>query len=989
MKITLLKSFLLVGALLCFGLVGAQTVSGNVSDANGPLPGATVIIKGTSVGTSADFDGNYSIAAKTGDILVFSYVGYKSQEINYGNQSSLNVVLEMSNQLDEVIITGYGSVTKRDATGAVDALDSKNFDVIGSDSPAQLLRGKVSGVQVTSSTGEPGAGVSIRVRGNTSVRSGNEPLIVVDGIPLAGGNTSSGGADFGYGGSSAKNPLNFINQNDIESISVLKDASSTAIYGARGANGVIVITTKRAKSGDASVSYAGSVGISSFAQNSSYNDVMTADEYKNNLPPETVSAIANGIGNYKWQDVIFQTGLTTNHDFTISKTGTNSATRLSIGANIQDGIVKKTGMDKYNISFFNSNGLFEDKLNVQTRVLFSSIEDQRGLLTNNAGYQGNLLGSALYWRPNMNTKANQNYTFIGDDYINPEHLLDAYDSNTTTNRILTSVTASLNINDKLSYKNLFAIDNSVSNAEAQMLPTITLRELNVDGKGGIAVINYDNRLNKTWESTLNYVDNKGDLGIDLLGGYSYYSYYAEGNSFSAEGFNKDQTNLINNLEGNVGKAESYRVGSYANEFEIQSLFARAAITYNKLLATLTYRLDGSSKFGEGKKYGSFPSLGIGYKLIEDQSGVLNNIKLRTNWGVTGNQEFAVNSAISKSRYFGGSISTVTNANPNLEWETTVSYGAGIDFALLDQRLTGSVDYFMKNTENLIFPLPESATKPGPASPRFVNLPGNLINSGFEIGLSYDVISTEDITWSLSGNSSFISNEMQDFGGFIQTGGINGQGLTGAYAQVLTNNQPLYTYYLFEFRGYDQNGASLYTQADGSIGALGSAAKVLFEDYQALPKVNAGISTNIRYKDFDLSTSLYGAFGHYIYNNTANALFFRGAYPVRNIPLSVIESGQAATDPNSPSTKFLEKGDFLRWNNLTLGYTLESSLLEKINASSARVSLSANNLATFTNYSGFDPEVDVDKSLGGVPSTGMDYLSYPRSRTFTLGVNLTF
>jgi iron complex outermembrane receptor protein len=985
-----IKLYLLLTSIFSFGITFSQTISGTVSDSQGPLPGATVVIKGSTSGVSADFDGNYSIDANQGDVLVFSFVGYTPQEVTVGNQNIIDVFLELGNLLDEVIITGYGGVTKRDATGAIDAIGSESFDLVGSDSPAQLLRGKVSGVQVTSSTGEPGAGVSIRVRGNTSVRSGNEPLIVVDGIPLAGGNTSAGVGNFGLGGSSAKNPLNFINQNDIESISVLKDASSTAIYGSRGANGVIVITTKRAKSGDASVSYFGSTGISSFAQNSSFIDVMDQSQFKANLPSNTSSDILAENGLYNWQDLIFRNAMTSNHDVTISKAGLTSSTRLAVGANLQNGIVQKTGMDKYTVSFTNTNNLFDNKLNLQTRVLYSTIEDQRGLLTNNAGYQGNLLGSALYWRPTLNTRTvGGDYTFIAEDYINPEHLLDAFDSNTTTNRLLASVTASLQLSDKLTFKNLYAVDNSVSNSGSQVLPTLKIQDLNVDGYRGIASISYDKRFNKTWESTLNYIDQVDDLTIDLLGGYSYYSYEAEGNGFSAEGFNSEQTDLLNNIEGNVGAANSYSVYSFANQVEIQSLFARAAITYNKLLATLTYRLDGSSKFGEGNKYGSFPSAGLGYKIIEDQSGLLNNLKLRGNWGITGNQEFAVNSAISKSRYFGGSIATVTNANPNLEWESTSSIGVGADFALLDSKLTGSIDYFTKSTENLIFPVPAAATKPGPASPRFVNLPGTLVNSGFEFGVNYQITSSEDLDWNISANSAFISNEIQDFGGFVQTGQIHGQGLSGAYAQVLTNNYPLYTYYLFEFQGYDVNGASQYTQPDGSVGPLGSAAKVLDRDVQALPTLNVGFSTSLSFKDFDFSTSFYGAFGHYIYNNTANAYYFRGVYPSRNIPIDVINAGQAIADPNSPSTKFLEKGDFLRWANLTIGYSFSGNFLEKINASSARISLTGNNLATFTDYTGFDPEVDIDKAIGGVPSTGMDYLSYPRARTYSIGLNLTF
>ena len=992
MKIMLLKSFLLAGAIMCFGLAKAQTVSGVVSDDNGPLPGATIILKGTTTGVSADFDGNYSISAEQGDVLVFSFVGYTPKEVTVGSETTINVVLVASNALDEVIVTSYGNVTKRDATGAVDKLGSEDFDLVGADSPAQLLRGKVSGVQVTSSTGEPGAGVSIRVRGNSSVRSGNEPLIVVDGVPLAGGNTSSGISDFGLGGGSAKNPLNFINQNDIESINVLKDASSTAIYGSRGANGVIVITTKRAKSGQdkASVTYNGSVGFSSFAENNSFNNVMSASQFKANLPSGTAAAISGENGNFNWQEMMFRDAVTTNHDFTINKSSATSSTRLSVAASLQDGIVNKTGMDKYNVSFFNSNDLFDSKLNVQTRVLYSTIEDQRGLMSNNAGYQGNLLGTSLYWRPTLNTRtADGGYTFIAEDYINPEHLLDAYDDSSTTNRLLASVTAKLTLTDHLTFSNLYAVDNSTSNRGAQLLPSLLIQDVNVGGFRGLANINYDKRLNNTWESTLNYINNFDGVNVDLLGGYSYYSYESEGNGTTAEGFNADQTNLLNNMSGVTSEAGGVTTYSYASKTEIQSVFARASLSYDKFLATLTYRIDGSSKLGEGNKYGSFPSAGLGYKVFENEEGLINNLKVRGNWGITGNQEFAANSAISKSQYNNTSINTVTNANPNLEWETTTSYGIGVDFEVLTNRITGSVDYFLKNTENLIFPVPEAATKPGPASPRFVNLPGELENSGFEIGLNASLIDSKDLTWDVSANSSFLSNKIKNFGGFVQTGGINGQGLTGAYAQVLTNNYPLYTYYIFDFRGYNANGASLYTQTDGTAGPLGSAAKQLDENVQALPKTNLGFSTNLRYKNIDLSTSFYGAFGHYIYNNTANAYFFRGAYPVRNIPYSVIEAGQAQADPNSPSTKFLEKGDFLRWSNLTVGYTFSGSILNKLKASSARLSLSGNNLATFTEYSGFDPEVDVDKSLGGVPSSGMDYLSYPRARTFTLGLNITF
>ncbi len=982
-------SFFLTICIVALSFAQSDTVSGTVSDADGPLPGATVVVKGTNSGVTTDFDGNFSIQAAGDDVLVVSYVGFESQEVGVSNQTSISVVLSSSNELDEVIITGYGSVTKRDATGAVDAVSAGDFDQVSADSPAQLLRGKVAGVQITSSTGEPGAGVAIRVRGNSSVRSGNEPLIVVDGVPLAGGNTSSGLGDEILGSGSAKNPLNFLSQNDIESISVLKDASSTAIYGSRGANGVIVITTKRGTAVESApnVTYSGSVSFSSFAENSSFNDVMSRSDYISNLP--SGSSVASESGSYKWQDVLLRNATSTNHDITVTAGGQNSSTRLSIGANSQDGVVNKTGMDKYNVSLYNSYNLLDNKVNVQTRVIYSDIEDESHLNTNTAGYVGNLIGTALYWRPTLDVVgATGDYTNVSDDYLNPQELLDAYDDNTFTKRLLANVNVSFALNNDVTFRTIYGVDSSTSAREAQLSPSIDIRDTaRADGKRGQASIYNDDRLNRTFENTLNYVSNLNGVDVNLLAGYSYYSYVSEGSVLHAKGFNADQVNLIDNIGGVVDVNSAYSIGSYKNETELQSFFARASLTYDKLLATLTYRVDGSSKFGEDNKYGSFPAVGLGYKLFENESGLINNLKVRGSWGVTGNQEFAVNSAISKSRYSNASISVVTNANPNLEWETTTSTGFGVDFEILDGKATGSLDYFQRSTENLIFPVPEAATKPGPASPRFINLDGELVNTGVEVGLNYNLVDSSDLTWDVSANASFLSNEIQNFAGFVQTGRIHGQGLSGAYAQVLTNNQPLYSYYIFEFQGYDGDGASLYTQPDGSSGPLGSASKVL--DKQALPKTNVGFSTSVAFGDWTMSTSFYGAFGHYVYNNTANAYFFRGAYETRNVPATVISSGQAIADPNSPSTKFLEKGDFLRWSSLNIGYDLGDSILSSFGVTNARVYLNADNLATFTDYTGFDPEVAIDKSMGGVPSAGMDYLAYPKSRTFTLGVNLTF
>ena len=989
MKNSLLKGLMVFLTVLCTGMTYAQEITGKVSDASGPLPGANVLVKGTSNSVQTDFDGRFTLRNVSSDaILVFSYIGLKTQEVSASGKSVINVTLkDDSAELKEVVVIGYGSVKKKDATGAVDQIGAKNFDNVSSPSPAQLLRGKVAGVQVTQSSGEPGAGVAIRVRGNSSIRSGNGPLIVVDGVPLDGGNISAGGTDL-LGTSSSRNPLNFINQNDIESMSVLKDASSTAIYGSRGANGVIVITTKKGKSNVPQLVYNTSF---QFSKMSGKLDVMTGDQFA------AAGGDDKGSRSYNWKDAVLRDGFAMNHDLSFTKSTENSNTRVSFGASNTDGIVKKTGLDRYNVSIYNSNDFFGGALKVESRVIYSSVRDEATLLSNNAGFIGNVIGTALYWNPTLPIRnANGSYNVVGDDYLNPVQLLDSYTDYTNTNKLLGSINSTWKITSKLKYQFLFGVETSNSTRKSQLLPTMEISgnqfSATVPGtsevKYGVANINNQNKFNKTFEHTLNYNNDFGDnFNLDALIGYSYYDYNADGNSSSGKGYDVNQVNLIDNIEG--GLQNEFRVSSYRNRVELQSYFGRVNATiYKKLILTATLRSDGSTKLGVNNKYDYFPSVGVAFKVFEDKEGLLNSFKIRGNYGITGNQEFAPNSAIARATYgSNGSLGVDTNSNADLKWETTTSYGVGVDFELINNRLSGSIDYFQRDTKDLIFPVPSAATQPGPPSPRFKNLPGNLINKGIEVGLNYKVIDTKDFTWDIAANASFLKNEVKNFAGFIATGGLNGQGLTDAYTQVITNDRPAYTYFLYEWRGYDSTGNSIYADAVGNDTGLGTAAKKLL-DKQPLPKINVGFTTNLAYKGFDAAASFYGAFGHYIYNNTTNAYFFKGAFlGGRNTTQEAATSPQAQGDPNSPSTKYLEKGDFLRLGNLTFGYTVNS--LDRFSIKSARFFVNASNLFVITSYSGADPEVDTDKSLNGVPSAGMEYLSYPRERSISLGLNVTF
>jgi iron complex outermembrane receptor protein len=988
MKNSLIKGLTVFLTMLCTGMAYSQDVSGKVSDASGPLPGATVLVKGTTNGAQTDLDGKYTIRKVGANaVLVFSYIGLKNQEVNVAGKSTINVVLkDDSAELKEVIVIGYGSVKKKDATGAVDQISSKSFDNVAAPSPAELLRGKVAGVQVTQSSGEPGAGVAIRIRGNSSIRSGNGPLIVVDGVPLDGGSVSAGGDNIA-GNSSPRNPLNFVNQNDIESISILKDASSTAIYGSRGANGVVVITTKKGKSKEPELTYS-----------TSYTSSKMAGDFGVMSPSQFVAAGGTDMGarSYNWKDAVLQTGSTVNHDLSFTKSTDNSNTRMSFGATNTDGIVKNTGLDKYTASIYNSNDFFGGAVKVESRLVYASMRDRTTLISNDAGYIGNAIGTALYWNPTLPIyKANGDYNVISDTYLNPVQLINSYKDYTNTSKLLGSISTTWKINNHLNYKFLFGVETSSSSRKSQLAPTISIQgvaQAAIPGTSntayGQAAINNVDKFNRTFEHTLNYNNDFGQhVNLDALVGYSYYDYNYAGSTTIGKGYNPAQTNLIDNIEG--GLQNEYRAYSGRNKVELQSYYARFNATlYKKLIVTGTLRADGSTKLGVNNKYDYFPSVGVAYKVIEDKDGLLNSIKLRANTGKTGNQEFAPNSAISRGSYqLNGVLTVDSNANADLKWETTKSYGAGVDFTLLNNKLTGSVDYFQRDTKDLIFPVPAAATQPGPPSPRNKNLPGNLINKGVEVSLSYNILRNNDFTWDVSGNASFLKNEMTNFAGFVSTGGINGQGLSGAYAQVITNNMPIYTYYMYEWRGYDAQGNGIYADAAGNNTSLGTAAKKLL-DKQPLPKINAGLTTNVTYKNFDASASFYGAFGNYIYNNTANAYFFKGAFlGGRNVTEAAATSAQAQGDPNSPSTKYLEKGDFVRLGNLSLGYTFKN--LDKYKIKSARLYANGSNLLLFTKYKGTDPEVDTDKSLNGVPSAGMEYLSYPRAKSVSIGLNVTF
>ena len=1040
MKLKLLKSLLLFGTFLCFGTATAQEVSGTVSDATGPLPGASVVVKGTTNGAQTDFDGNFVISdVAAGSTLVFSYIGYKTQEVALSNRTTLNIMMEEDAQaLSEVVIIGYGTTTIKDATGAVSAVTSEDFNGGVISSPEQLIQGKTAGVQISQGSGEPGSGVSIRIRGTSSVRSNNDPLFVVDGVPLPSGGSSSEGTDIGVGSSSARNPLSFLNPNDIESMSILKDASSTAIYGSRGANGVVIITTKSGKGGAQGGTWEFSSDLS-FSSPANEFDLLNRSEFLSAV--SAFGGSATDLGNdTDWQSLVTRNSSSTNNNLAYSQNYGSGNVRATFNYGKQFGIVPKSSQERVTGRINLSQRVFDNKLRLDLQSTISRVNDEAPPLSGSAGSTGDMLGSAYSANPTWPA----NSTYNPGDRINPLNLLENWQSLTYTDRFLINLSASYDIVEDLTAKVTVGYDKSNSTREAEL----GSKSFNVgrgaggNGRGTLNDVNLENRL---LELTLTYKKEFDNSVLDVLGGFSYQDFNTEGRNVEGWGYSSTNLNsMARNLTDAASKIESMITGSYQqygyasggdadlfvnrlfptpvsdrlgevslpvksvftntfdNTDELQSFFARANYSIaSKYLFTATVRADGSSRFGENNRYGIFPSAAFAWKINEEDfmGDAMSTLKLRLSYGITGNQDgLGYGRFARRERYStttngdpnigdGGAvsvpgISTVEFANPDLKWEETTQYNAGLDFGFGNDRFSGSIDVYRKETRDLLLNI--EAAQPSPQPTFFQNLDAVVLNQGAEFSLNYDILQGEDFGWNAGFNVSYNKNEITDFDGEIAAGTIRGAGLSNAFAQRLASGQPLYSFYLRKFTGFDANGNPVHEGGVDNQQFLGKSA---------LPDITGGFSTSANYKNWSASMYFNGQFGNYIYNNTANAFFTGGAIGSgNNVTQNVVElAGQEGRFAEaSVSTRFLEKGDFVRLQTASISYNvpLKDGLFK-----SMRLSLTGQNLFVITDYSGLDPEVSVAPAsaalLNGLPIAGIDYSAFPRPRTYTLGFNVTF
>ncbi|MBN1416667.1 MAG: TonB-dependent receptor [Bacteroidales bacterium] len=997
-----------------------KTVTGTVTSSDGEgLPGASVVIKGTTTGVITDVFGNFSIDVPDENaVLSFSYVGYIAKEQPVAGMTTMNIVLEEDlMKLEEIVVVGYGVSKKSDLTGAVSSVKEDDFNKVSAATPEQLIQGRIAGVQITQNNGEPGSGSQIRIRGASTIRSSQQPLYVIDGVPLDMQTSSPGGVSAnGVGGAPATNPLNFLNPNDIEAIDILKDASATAIYGSRGANGVVLITTKKGKEGKANLEYSTYASLSTLPKKL---DVLTADEWvkvrtETMVPPYAIDDENHYGYSTDWQDQIFRSALSHSQNLSLSGGTERNSYRMSFNYLDQEGIIKKSSLDKYVGRLNLSQKALKDIFFFEINLTASQTKENR-VPVGATGFEGDLLLNALSANPTWpvydNTQLPLEVPFqtISPSERNPVAMLEYTDDITRTTRILggASITVKpfdlfLKPLEGLYYKMNLGID--YTNAIRKISQSQNLSYMSAEK--GRAQINTNELQNFIVEHLLNYSRTFGVHNIGAMVGYSYQRIIRNGYDQRTGYFTTDKIDYVNQMD--EGDPDYTSVSSYANTpEELQSLFGR--INYNLLeryLVTATFRRDGSSKFGSDSKYGNFPSVAVAWRITEEpfmkNVRFLSNLKLRAGWGMTGNSEIPTDNSTFLLEPDPGSTAIINHTpvtgfkisktpQPDLHWETTTSTNIGLDFAVLDGKLSGTIDLFRKKTTDLLVEQPTKALSP---TSNFVSnfAEGYVLNNGIEIGLEAIVINKTNFTWSVNFNVTAIKNTVEDIlkddESIFPTGSIQGQGMTGAYAQAYANGQPMASFYMYKVDSVNQ-----YRQPGKAVGSIyyvknpsGVGDSLMFMG-SALPKATWGLSNSFRFWNFDFGFFIDAVHGNKIFNNTALLIDKSNLKQAKNALSEYVYDETNFNNSPKVSDRYLENGSYVRLSSATLGYNFSFKNVSWIQL--LRLYVSGSNLAILTDYSGFDPDVSSSADISGVRSLGIDITNYPKARTILFGLNVTF
>ncbi len=969
-----------------------RSVSGTVkTEAGDAIAGASVTAENSSskskTTVSSDDEGVFSFSGLANGRYTFtvSYVGYGTETITgvVGDAGlHLNVVLKVAAQsLEDVVVVGYGTQRKKDVTGAVKSVKAESFNRGIVNNPQQLLQGKVAGVNITASSGEPGAPVNIVIRGAASVRNSSAPLFVVDGVPLDNAGTGTGDA------------LNFLNPQDIASMDVLKDASATAIYGSRGANGVIIITTKRGRAGTSVLNFTTSAGISQVARKL---PVFSTGEFK-----KQVVAVGGDLEDFgsstDWQDEIFRTGHTYENNLTLSGGANKLVYYASLNAQNQTGILKGSKMKRYTGRFNATQKFWDDRLSVDVNLTATNTNNLRPPIDG-------LLGSAISNNPTLPARDADGNPAKFENASNPLVELDLYKDIASVNRVLGNISPTLRIIKGLSYKLNFGIDNATTTRDIVNFANAVPQR---DGRFETQNILLRNRL---IENYLTYTTDIDEHSFSALAGHSYQNILYQYRSSSINKLPLNDLDPIYNpgIGQELTMANNRPTGN-ANISELQSYFARINYSFaNRYLLTASFRMDGSTKFGENNKYGYFPSFSLGWNIKEEAfmaNSVFSALKLRGGWGMTGNQEIEpkstqalfkteVTSGTSYPLYPSGAYPPGTFfarfANPDLQWEATQQTNIGLEFGLFNGALNGSVDWFDKTTNNILLSIPPQDPVQ-PDGKLFANIPGMEIrNTGIEIDLEYRKKITGNLSLGIGGNATFMKNNVTGSPyQVIFSGSATGSGLTSATLNGYINGNPIGSFYLLEFTGIDADGLSKYADTDKD-GIITPKDRIIAGS--AVPKTLYNFFGNLSYRGFDFAVNFNGVSGNKIYDNTATANFYKAKIAKNNNTTTeaVQYAEESINNPASVSTRYLKDGGYLRLNNMSLAYNFNTDRLGIRNwITNLRLYVTAQNLFVITKYDGFDPEINSDRSIDRAVSYGIDYLNYPKARTVIFGLNLSF
>ena len=983
-------------ALLTLSVAAQErSITGKVTDAttNEGLIGVTVLIEGTYSGTVTDVDGNYTVKVTPTAKLVFSFIGYETQTLAVGQLAKLNVAMKTETKgLDEVVVIGYGTVKKSDATGAVSTVSSKDFNKGAITSAQDLLAGKSAGTVVTSNSGAPGSGSTIRIRGGSSMSASNDPLIIIDGFPVS-----------NSGISGLANPLSTINPNDIESMTILKDASATAIYGSRASNGVILITTKKGVTGKPMlIEYNGTFGVSTVNK---YMDVLSGDEFralafdlaKRSQVGLSMGALTRlGKENTNWQKEIYRTAITHDHNLSMSGGMSKMPYRISLGYTGQDGILKTTDMKRETMSIGLDPRFFDDHLKVNINL--------KGSYTlQNFGDAG-AVGSAVAFDPtqpvrNGNTKFGGYFTWvnlsdvIGDGMMNPNGgpnpigvanpvaLLEQTDNRSYVTRSLGNVQLDYkfhflpelraNMNAGYDYFNTNGHNYATDNAAFTYRSGIgRLLDYTQSGKSQL------------FDFYLNYVKDFKSINskLDATAGYSWQHFY------------KDGSNLSRNGDGSQVSDNS----RFINENYLVSFFGRVNYSLkDRYLLTLTVRDDGSSRFSKKNRWGLFPAAAFAWKIKDEfflkDISTVSDLKLRLGYGVTGQQDIGndypylpvYRESTSTAQYqFGNTFYNTLRPNPydaNIKWEETTTYNVGLDYGFLNNRITGSIDVYDRKTKDLLNFIPIAA---GSNFSNFLTTNvGNLENKGAEFSINGRVVESKDWTWNVGFNAAYNENKITKLTKTDDPNypGVDVGGIGGGVGNMIQNQRvgfPSNSFFVFQ-QVYGSNGMpieGLYVDRTGSGGTVTSNNLNKYHYKKPAPDYTIGINTRVSYKNVDFSFSGRSNIGNYVYNNVASGALYSTVYNqsgfYNNLPRLV--NNAKFTNTQYFSDFYVENASFFKMDNISLGYNF-------VKAFKARVSLTVQNAFTITKYKGLDPEVD----------GGIDNNFYPRPRVYVLGVNLTF